>query len=210
MVLLTVSGKDGDASEAEDFKQELKSTSHFSFDFNLNIDEDGKISNDQMEMIFSQTRRFKTSLSASVLVFDLDDTIIDEDGTVFSDDLYPAINRLRSLFDFIGIWSHGTTNHVFKYVEKIHEKYNVSFDFVITREDEVKNKPMGRVLEILNRKFGIGKIKLSCLVDDKKSSYEDDYSVFIHLTRKPKSFLEISDTIERYSRQQLRIEMNME
>lgn len=177
-------------------------TSHVTYNHivYISLDDQFKINEHDLSTIYDLEKKFKTSIHSSVVVFDLDDTIIDEQGVVFAKDLLQGINILRSIYDYIGLWSHGSTNHVFKYVKQLCNEEKVKFDFVITRDHYTYNKSVIHVLNILNEKFNVESITYSCLVDDKFDNYNDDYSLFIHLVKKPVSFIEMAKVIELNTR----------
>lgn len=177
------------------FKRDQTSTVLFNHVVYVDIDDQFVINDKDFEIIYNLNERFLTRLKASVLVFDLDDTLIDGEGNIFAEDLNEAITRLRSIYTYVGIWSHGSTNHVFKHIKKISNEYNVKFDFVITRDDKVYNKSAIHILNVLNTKFSISELTFSCLVDDKIENYNNDYSLFLHLTKKPKKFTDMSEII---------------
>lgn len=186
--------------DTEKFKNDQTTKISFNNLMYVGIDEYFNINDIDYNTIYDLTERFKTKLKASVLVFDLDDTIIDKECNLFGDDLPEALNSLKGLYDYIGIWSHGSTNHVFKNIKKIFMEHNIKFDFVITRDDKVYNKSVIHVLNILNKKFSISELTFSCLVDDKFSNYNYDYSLFVHLTRNPENFTSMSDFIIKNTR----------
>lgn len=192
----------------DEFIYELTKNGVFNRVYRINLTLGMKIPDNDIETIFDFSRKFKTKITASVLVFDLDDTIIDVNGKLFANDLYPAIQSLRSIYTYIGLWSHGTTNHVFKYIKKIYDTQNVKFDFIISRGDYARNKSVAHVLNVLNEQFNVSRLNLSCLVDDKKSNFTEDYTVFVHLKTAPPSFKDLADTIESASRTALRLKSN--
>lgn len=144
--------------------------------------------------------RFKTNLEASVIVFDIDDTVVDEQNKPFADDLNESILKLRSIFDYIGVWSHGTTNHILPILKKLLTQYDVHFDFVITRDDCIQNKSAAQILNIVNQKFDISQLSFSVLIDDTISNFAEDYDLFIHIKSPPTSFNDIAETILDYTR----------
>lgn len=119
----------------------------------------------------------------SVIVWDLDETIISKDGDL----LFKGIEDYNEYFDKSVLWSHGSSAHVSKYVHK----YKLKFDLYITRSYNTEygdNKGMGLVLRRLNEKYNTCRISLSCLVDDTSSNFENDYTFFIKVDKDIKDY----------------------
>ncbi|QLI62421.1 38K [Dikerogammarus haemobaphes nudivirus] len=123
----------------------------------------------------------------SVVVFDLDDTIIDKDGSLLFKNVAGIFNELRQVFDFIVLWSHGSFSHVNNAL--LLTLADVKFDTVIAldknsfmmNEKFSRNKGLGKVLRILNNEHGVGEFTLTTLVDDQAGNFIGDYDIFLHI-----------------------------
>lgn len=123
---------------------------------------------------------------ASVCVFDLDDTLIDFEGNLKSSNIRDVIEYTGDIFDYVVLWTHGSTGHANRYIER----YGFKFDLVISRNDLapiICNKGIGLVLRELNRardpstglNCNVTEFTFTCLVDDLKKNYCKDYTYFI-------------------------------
>lgn len=135
----------------------------------------------QVESLYN---RFKQplELQESVVVWDLDETLINDDGTPTSDKLEVYLKLFRNHFKRMVVWSHGDPAHVFGHLNKLNIKHH--FDMVITRsyrEEYGKNKGIGYVLKCLNKKFKTTQIYYSCLIDDKPENFKNDYTFYLRL-----------------------------
>lgn len=124
---------------------------------------------------------------SNVIVFDLDDTLIDENNNLLYniEDLNNGLLKLKKYFKYIGIWSHGTSEHVIYNLKK--NNLQDKFDFIMVRKNEYQNvKYSINIYNLLQKKFNIKSIKTIILVDDNKSNYiENDYSMFILIKELP-------------------------
>ncbi|AAN04447.1 Orf10 [Heliothis zea nudivirus] len=132
-------------------------------------------------------RTFKQSIERheSVVVWDLDETLINDDGTLTSEDLIHYLLQFKKHFKRMVVWSHGDPGHVIGHLKRL-RLYSL-FDIVITRSYHTSygfNKGIGFVLKQLNRKFKTTMITYSCLVDDKPSNYIGDYTFYLRLNPK--------------------------
>ena len=121
----------------------------------------------------------------SVIVFDLDETIIDQDYRLVCTYVRKVLQESRNIFDYMVLWSHGTTSHVQKAISLY--KLNKLFDLVLTRgrfQSECFNKGFGFVLKHLNKIYGISKVNLSVLVDDQDTNFNNDYNYFLKVNDK--------------------------
>ena len=115
----------------------------------------------------------------SVIVFDLDETIIDQDYHLVCSYVKEILQESRNIFDYMVLWSHGATSHVQKAISLY--KLDKLFDLVLTRgrfQNECFNKGFGFVLKHLNRIHGVSKVNLSILVDDQDTNFNNDYNYF--------------------------------
>lgn len=117
----------------------------------------------------SQAAFFKPSpgkrAEARVVVWDLDDTLIDKaghpqiDGKLFS--------QFARYFDMHVLWSHGTREHVIKHMRHLNS-IGVRMDYIIFRngDEESTFKGIGEVLRRLNAVFRITRFESIILIDD--------------------------------------------
>lgn len=122
-------------------------------------------------------------LKKSVIVFDLDETIIDEHYNLVCKNVDNTVNASRAIFDLVVLWSHGNAKHV----KRALKTRNLHFDMVLTRgatQTHCSNKGLGYVLKCLNENFDVGYISHSCLVDDTMENFKNDYNIFILVPRK--------------------------
>jgi len=121
----------------------------------------------------------------SVIVWDLDDTLVDYNLDNISST--HILEYMRKLFDFQVLWSHGLQHHVKVGLEI--NNWDDQFDLVLTRSSSNQctspNKGLGKVLRELNRKHNVKQLYFSVLVDDTESNFVNDYDYFVHI---PKTF----------------------
>lgn len=123
----------------------------------------------------------------SVLVFDLDDTIVDKDGTLVFHNVAKVIRSLRDVFDYVILWSHGSYGHVNNAL--LLTLRDVEFDTIIAMtendkdqdDDYSRNKGVGKMFRIMNNEHGVGELKYSALVDDQAGNFIGDYDMFLHI-----------------------------
>lgn len=122
-----------------------------------------------------------------IIVFDLDETLIDCDRKPLIVGLHAFLTAIKNSFNFIVLWSHGTASHVNTSLR--HNKLAGIFDLVICREndEETDNKGLGFVLRSLNQKFGVQSIHTSVLVDDLVDNYIGDYDFFLNVPTEPEN-----------------------
>ena len=116
---------------------------------------------------------------ASVVVWDLDETILRADDTVKCSK--EVLESWRSHFDYMVLWSNGIADHVSTSLEKL--QIDELFDMTISRSlfDTMGSiKPYGLLLKYLNRKFGVPYTTISVLVDDLEDNFNNDYDIFVH------------------------------
>lgn len=124
----------------------------------------------------------------SVVVWDLDDTIIREDDTIKCSK--EILKQWRSQFDYMVLWSNGSADHVSTQLDRL--EITDLFDMTIALskfENGGTNKPYGVVLKELNKKFNIPYTTISVLIDDLEENYDDDYDVFVCCASKKYDFL---------------------
>lgn len=123
----------------------------------------------------------------SVIVFDLDDTLISKNGEILFCNMPKIINGLRQVFDLIVLWSHGNSSHVNSAL--LLTLKDVKFDSVIVLDKNSKfesdvyahNKGVGKLFRVINQEHGVGKLKLTALVDDQSGNFIGDYDLFSHV-----------------------------
>lgn len=126
----------------------------------------------------------------SVLVWDLDQTLLHHDDTLTTPKLGMHLKNFKRLYKRVVLWSHGTTEHV---TEKLSKMGLLDyFDLIISRDVAINRrdypKGFGFVMRELNKKFGTTAVAYSCLIDDKSYNYQGDYTYFVHLDPKVKDY----------------------
>ncbi len=123
---------------------------------------------------------------ASVIVFDLDDTLIDGNNRALLIDLQHFVTFMKRMFTFVVMWSHGTCEHVHKNLKK----HNIEscFDMVIARtyDEDTKNKGLGYVFRALNKQFRVTSLTYTALVDDLPTNYTNDYDFYLQVPTRAK------------------------
>lgn len=117
------------------------------------------------------------------IVYDLDETLIDDQYTLLSPNVIQLLRNSKTLFDRLVLWTHGNTNHARASLQLHHE---FEFDLVISRNVTAQrcyNKGIGLVLRNLNQVYGVTNLLMSVLVDDTRRNYNNDYDYFIQIPR---------------------------
>jgi hypothetical protein len=126
---------------------------------------------------------------ANIIVFDLDDTLITENGKLFYDKIFDDLKQYRKVFDYMVLWTHGTEDYLHEIWSKI-QRESFKFDLYMARKINVEitsyNKGMAAVLRELNRIYSVESLGYTVLVDDKLSNYVYDYDTLVHITSEPK------------------------
>lgn len=149
------------------------------------------VSKPVIETIISKYNNFfKNDLynTASVIVWDLDDTILDRNYKLLNDQLVDVLQSQNYIFDYSVLWSHGTSHHVTKCLDILNRKYNINFDSCIAKKIEEYHKKdtcknVSYVLKTLNDKFNITSFNFSCLIDDMCENLNNDYYVYVKPSR---------------------------
>ncbi|KAG6558422.1 Bracovirus particle protein 38K-1 [Microplitis demolitor] len=175
----------GNCKQMSDDYLEEQDLHHYTHYIKYKDGESFEILNDRLKNLSSTYESYGLT-RASVIVLDLDDTLIDDSINPRSRRLINQLNQFKRIFNFVVLWSHGTTNHVRDSLNalKISKKF---FDLIITRPTlQVcgSNKGIGVVLGELYRQFQVREITFSCIVDDLKSNFTDDYMLFVHVPKK--------------------------
>lgn len=115
----------------------------------------------------------------SVIVFDLDKTLIDRDGKMYTcaDEL---LLHARRVYDKVVLWSHGSPLHVDTYVSKFKVMLNddTIFDLVLSHQDENEHEANKNMLHLYNH-FPSCHFYRATLVDDSPYNWTPEYTSFI-------------------------------
>lgn len=147
-------------------------------------------------ILFKYNLFFKYNLKpASVVVWDLDNTIIDKNYNLINDQLVEILSNQKNIFDYTVLWSHGNTTHVEKGKDLLNRKYDIMFDLCISKRINDFDKPdtcknISYVLKLLNKKYHITSFKFSCLIDDICENYNKDYFAYIKPS-KSKNYIDL-------------------
>lgn len=176
-----------------------------------------RISKDIYRVHSSFAKNIIETLPKSIIVFDLDETIIDQDYCLVCSYVKELLQESRAIFDYMVLWSHGNTSHVQRSI-KLYEMDKL-FDLVLTRgrfQYECFNKGFGLVLKHLNKNHGISNVKYSVLVDDQEDNFNNDYSYYIKVdkaitnTQYKKKFTILKECIEnRYGNTKDRLTLHL-
>lgn len=151
----------------------VKLAKNFNFE-NLKIDIESKL---------NSYFKYKPKKSPkSVVVIDLDDTLINKDFEIIIEPLDQYLNVLRQHFDYVVLWSHGCQQHVNHAFSTVMKPYFIYFNDIIAKSASSKifNKGIGRLLYHLNKKFDVLELNNTLLIDDQLCNYNYDYDFFIH------------------------------
>ena len=122
----------------------------------------------------------------SLIVFDLDDTLIDEQYNLLSPKMTKILEITKNIFDYVLLWSHGDACHV-RHSLVTNKLHINTFDMIITRgtlQKDWYNKGLGYVLKEANRTLKIGSLSFSVLADDLLSNWIGDYDCFVLIPKK--------------------------
>lgn len=135
----------------------------------------------------------------SVCVFDLDDTIIDSENNLLAKNVVSFILFCKTLFDYVLLWSHGSSLHVSKMLKK-HQLCEF-FDLTISRkqltDDDSFNKGIGYVLSQLNKHLNVKSISFSCLVDDLDLNFNCDYTMYVEIPKNIDNYCEFFSWVKQ-------------
>lgn len=131
------------------------------------------------EKVLLLQKSFLIRKVTSVIVFDLDETLLLKGDLV---NVNHIVCLAKKCFNKVVLWSHGTTDHV---IHHLRENINL-FDLIISRsgfmqDDRCPNKGIGFLLKQLNKKFNITTLTTTCLVDNDRRNFKNDYDMFIHV-----------------------------
>ncbi|UHB41786.1 38K protein [Macrobrachium rosenbergii nudivirus] len=121
----------------------------------------------------------------SVVVLDLDETLINREGKIIITDLHKYLGTLKTMFTYVVLWTHGCQRHANNIFQNSLASYKNYFDLVIVRNSNCQKskKGLGYILKLLNEKYGVMSLSDTMLIDDQKSNYNYDYDYFIHVPR---------------------------
>lgn len=88
------------------------------------------------DYIFEPLRNFKYNKSGNCIIFDLDNTLINDDLTIIPYAL-EMVKLAKSSYDYTVLWSHGSGLHVIENLINV----DLLFDLVIYRNESTKNAP---------------------------------------------------------------------
>lgn len=118
------------------------------------------------------SRNMVISKTASVVVFDLDRTLIDDKDRVL-DGAVSVLEHARSVYDTTVLWSHGSPLHVDKQVNAF-EKHGVRFDLVLSNAQS-GDKSCKNLLYLYNY-FTDTYFTKAVLVDDSVFNWTPEYT----------------------------------
>jgi hypothetical protein len=158
----------------------------------VNINEEEYDCATMFDKIIKEKRSFyRTNKTKSVLVVDMDETLIinvsDDEVKLKSKNTIKLLKELMSLFDISILWTHGNKKHIEFVYSKLPELD--IFDITIHRDKDLPLcKGLGFILKKLNNAFDVTTISVSCLIDDKEDNFGNDYDIYAMIPAK------ISDT----------------
>ncbi|CAD6235213.1 GSCOCT00014130001.2-RA-CDS [Cotesia congregata] len=146
-----------------------------------------EVLNDRLRSL-SETYESSGLTRASVVVLDLDDTLIDDSIRSRSRQLIDQLNEFKRIFNYVVLWSHGTSEHVRDSLRTVKIPENF-FDVTITRptlQSCGSNKGIGIVMAELYTRYQVRELTFSCIVDDLPSNFTDDYMLYVNVPGKSK------------------------
>ena len=137
---------------------------------------------------YNNFHSFSNIKNASVIVFDLDDTLIDKDNLPLWTDTRQAILECHKLFDFVILWSFGKSEHVYHGLRQCSLSES-DFNWIITRRyfsDDLDCKGLGYIFNLLHAQFKVVSLHYSVLVDDLPENSSNEYTRFIQIRERDK------------------------
>lgn len=115
----------------------------------------------------------------SVAVFDLDKTLINREGRIYSHAL-EMLQQSKRLYDKLVLWSHGSPLHVDTYVARLQEKLGGKniFDLVLSHRDDYEHEANKNLLHLYNY-FPSCCFYRAVLIDDSPYNWTPEYSSLI-------------------------------
>lgn len=121
---------------------------------------------------------YAITAARSIVVFDLDDTLVDANGVAL-DGSHEVLRVARRLYDYMVIWSHGSSLHV----DECLTQFDESFDLVLRRDGNPINKNLLHLYNYIpNCRF-----TRALLVDDSVYNWTPEYSEMLVPARGIKS-----------------------
>ncbi|XP_025200471.1 uncharacterized protein LOC112598286 [Melanaphis sacchari] len=133
-----------------------------------------------------------------VVVFDLDQTLIDDnpvDCKLFENH-ETVLNVARENYDFVVLWSHGSSLHVNNYVARL--KFN--FDLVLNDVDDKNVQNCKNLLNIYNYLSTDCRIIYAVLVDDSPYNWTPEYDNLVVPVRGITDILPVSHALYELKR----------
>lgn len=115
----------------------------------------------------------------SIIVFDLDDTLIGGDNEPLSGS-HELLRQARRLYDYVVLWSHGSALHVDEHIQHFDKTI---FDLILRNDGAAVNK---NLLYLYNY-FRNCRFVRATLIDDSVSNWTPEYSEMIIPARGIKS-----------------------
>lgn len=126
-------------------------------------------------------RRFRSPRASSVVVWDYDDTLVNEKGQILFKEIPGLVHTVSKYFDYSVLWTHATTKWL------IQNSFPFKFDVIMTRGNEPTDgrgaKHSAHVLRALNDSLGVVALTYSALIDDTKDNFDFDYDTFVQPPR---------------------------
>lgn len=119
--------------------------------------------------------------SRSIIVFDLDDTLIDAENRPL-DGVCEVLDRARRVYDYMVLWSHGTSLHVDEQLDQLDVD---RFDLILRNDRDVA--PVNKNLLHLYNYFPECRFTQARLVDDTVCNWTPEYTDMVVPTRGIKS-----------------------
>jgi hypothetical protein len=115
----------------------------------------------------------KISKFKSIIVFDLDETLIDRDGNPY-ENAVDVLAQARRDYDHLVLYSHGSNLHVHDHVQLFQ---GIKFDLILSNE-EVEQRCNKNLLMLYNY-FPNTRFTKAVLVDDSLYNWTPEYTKFI-------------------------------
>jgi len=148
-----------------------------------------------IEAINWATRRYmhiSKILHVSVIVFDLDQTLITNSGDDFLENYECVLNCAREKFHYVILWSHGDSLHVDTYVSRM----NFKFDLVLSK-DKNNSQSCKNILYLYNYFGPEIRILYAVLVDDSPYNWSPEYNAMVVPIRGIRDIKSIALAVER-------------
>lgn len=154
---------------------------YYSMEFNIDVDNIVRF-----VTYCTSIQKHLNSEAVKIIVFDLDDTIINVENKLLFPEICEYIEHIKMKFDLCILWSFGNRVHVNR-IKKSIPKLKSIFDLTVDNEEfhhKLKAKYLSQLILVLHKKFKISNISYSCLIDNLPSNYTRDYNCFIRVPEK--------------------------